>query len=210
MVATTNDSSREWDVETDVVVVGSGGAGLVAAVTAGEGDLQVTLLEKADSLGGTTATSGGSIVAGGSPIQREAGIDDSPARLVDDLLEKNHGECDPDVAWAIAEESGRTIEWFVDDLGWDVAVNTGPYGRVGHQTFCRHWLQDDEGVIQRDGSVLVDRLTDAARARGVELLTNAPVTDLVVEDGAVVGVVAGKGHEERIRAGAAIAPRGQS
>jgi succinate dehydrogenase/fumarate reductase flavoprotein subunit len=49
----------EWDRECDVVVLGSGGAGLSAAVTAAAGDLSVIVFEKAATVGGTTAVSGG-------------------------------------------------------------------------------------------------------------------------------------------------------
>jgi len=54
-------SSEKWDLETDVVVVGSGAAGLTAAVVAANEGLKVILLEKTDKFGGATAFSGGGI-----------------------------------------------------------------------------------------------------------------------------------------------------
>ncbi len=50
---------RQWDLETDVLVVGSGGAGLTAAVAAHDGGARVAVIERSDKIGGTTAVSGG-------------------------------------------------------------------------------------------------------------------------------------------------------
>ncbi len=49
----------QWDSETDVVVLGSGGAGLAAALTAAASGAAVAIYEKAATVGGTTAVSGG-------------------------------------------------------------------------------------------------------------------------------------------------------
>ena len=66
-----------WDDETDVIVVGTGAAGLVAALAAHEEGASVTLLEKADVVGGTTAISGGVIWVPGNRQMAEAGLSDS-------------------------------------------------------------------------------------------------------------------------------------
>ena len=50
---------QTWDIETDVLVVGTGGSGLVAAIIAHDEGAKVTLIEKTNEVGGTTAVSGG-------------------------------------------------------------------------------------------------------------------------------------------------------
>lgn len=63
--------------ECDLLVIGSGAAGLSAAVTAAHGGLRVIVAEKDAVLGGTSAWSGGWIWAPGNPVCAAAGTSDS-------------------------------------------------------------------------------------------------------------------------------------
>lgn len=71
---------RQWDDEIDVLVVGSGAAGLSAAVVAASGPerTQVLVIEKSALLGGTSATSGAGVWIPCSPLAAEAGYPDTP------------------------------------------------------------------------------------------------------------------------------------
>jgi hypothetical protein len=66
-----------WDREVDVLVFGSGAAGMAAALVAAQEGLQVLLCEKSSQIGGTTAVSGGEIWVPASRHAREIGIADS-------------------------------------------------------------------------------------------------------------------------------------
>ncbi|BFM08224.1 FAD-dependent oxidoreductase [Halioxenophilus aromaticivorans] len=70
-------------LEKDVVVVGSGGAGMTAALVAAISGLDVLLIEKTDFFGGTTAWSGGGIWVPCSTQAMEAGVDDSTEQARD-------------------------------------------------------------------------------------------------------------------------------
>jgi 3-oxosteroid 1-dehydrogenase len=66
--------------EFDVVVAGSGAAGMTAALTAADLGLSVVVVEKAGTFGGSTARSGGGIWAPGNAVLRAAGVTDTPAQ----------------------------------------------------------------------------------------------------------------------------------
>ena len=70
---------RDWDGETDLLVVGAGAAGMTAAVIGALEGLRVVLCEKSDMVGGTTATSAGTVWVPGSHQSQAAGIPDTIA-----------------------------------------------------------------------------------------------------------------------------------
>lgn len=77
-VAENTDDSVNWDYEADVVVIGSGGAGLPAALKAMEDGSSVILVEANWDVGGHCAVSGGNLHSGcGTEIQKKYGIQDS-------------------------------------------------------------------------------------------------------------------------------------
>ena len=69
----------KWTESADVVVLGTGGAGLVAAIAAHDFGAKVVLLEKSASVGGTTAVSGGVVWVPNNPHMKEVGVADSRA-----------------------------------------------------------------------------------------------------------------------------------
>ena len=82
----------------DVIVVGSGFAGLSAAIEARNAGCSVLVIEKMRVPGGNSALSGGLIAVAKSPLQEAAKISDSPARLANDMLKAGKGLNHPDPA----------------------------------------------------------------------------------------------------------------
>ena len=76
-------NQQRWDLEVDVAVVGSGGAGLTAAILAHDNGARVAVLERSDKIGGTTAVSGGGIWVPLNHHMAEAGVQDSREEALD-------------------------------------------------------------------------------------------------------------------------------
>jgi 3-oxosteroid 1-dehydrogenase len=76
-VSTPTNTEADWDVVTDLLVVGSGGGGLCAALTAGSLGLQALVVEKTAKIGGSTAMSGGVLWLPDNAVSKAAGVQDS-------------------------------------------------------------------------------------------------------------------------------------
>src|SRR5262245_55783899 len=95
----------------DVVVLGSGAAGLVAALAAADAGADVGLYEKADGLGGTTAMSGGMVWIPANPQARALGVDDSVEDGVRYLMSLSHGLADEALVRAFVETGPEVVAW---------------------------------------------------------------------------------------------------
>lgn len=73
-------SAHAAETEFDVVVIGSGAAGMTSALTAAKRGLRTVVIEKASTFGGSTARSGAGIWIRGNEVLREAGVPDTPAQ----------------------------------------------------------------------------------------------------------------------------------
>ena len=95
----------------DVIVMGSGGAGLTAAVTAAGAGLKVAVLEKGAHFGGTTAVSGGGVWIPASPQAKAAGVDDSVPKARDYVLGVVGNRAERDLIDAYLNRGPEMVEW---------------------------------------------------------------------------------------------------
>src|SRR5215204_4072346 len=168
----------------DVVVVGAGGCGLVAALRAAQQGARVALLEKTDRPGGATALSSKGIQAGGTAFQQKQAVQDSPARYARDIAERNGNRGDPALTERLAHNSVEVAHWLADTLGIELRVLDF---RFGHSAPRSHTWQTDQ--------ILTDLLFGAVqREQKITTFFATSASSLAVDrDGAVTGVVTDKG-----------------
>ena len=111
----TIDTELTWDYEADVVVVGSGAAGLSAAVTAAIESASVCLIEKAGLIGGTTAVSGGLTWVPNNHHMSEVGVDDSAAEALQHIERNTLGRGDKKLIETYVSEAPKVIRYLEDN-----------------------------------------------------------------------------------------------
>ena len=165
------DDHKEFEYSIPIVVVGAGGCGLSAALSAKENNSEVLVIERDSTPLGTTAMSTGLIPGANTRLQRAAGIEDTPEIFANDIINKTKGETDPEIATSLAIESSKTIEWLIDNYQIPLSL-VDSFLYPGHSVMRMH------GTPNRTGSELMGALCRAAERAGIDVLTNALVTDL--------------------------------
>ncbi len=190
----TSDTAASRDV--DVVVVGSGAAGLCAALSArARGARRVLVAEAEAVVGGSSRLSGGLVMGAGTRYQRALGIHDDAASLYHDYLQLNRWDVDAAVVKRFTEMAGPTVEW-LGDLGVEYHEQL-VYG--GDERVPR------VHVPVGRGQGIVDVLHRRCREADIDIALGRRVDRLLVDGGRVVGVAVG---EDEIRAGAVVLAAG--
>ena len=182
-----------WRRDADLVVVGSGAAGISAALTAAAAGLRVLVLTK-DLIGGATALAQGGLAAAIGPL-------DSAASHVSDTLAAGAGLCEPEVVAALAAGAPGAIDWLAE-LG--ARLETRELRLEGGHSHRRIVHSGDDAT----GAEVHRVLLAALLASGIEILDRTVALDLIVENlaaGATCGGRAGIGTGLRVVDGTASA-----
>jgi predicted oxidoreductase len=179
----------------DLVIVGAGAAGAMAALAAHEQGATFVGLDQLPEFGGTAIVSGGGMSVAGTSMQRERGIDDAPERAFHDMVDQ---QADADEAWVRFYYGHATEQLFgyLRGLGLEYTQITA---NEGDSVPRRH-------VPKGVGLGLMTKLWEVHQERGLQdrWHFNLTAKDLIREDGRVVGVGAedaqGRPHEFRGRA----------
>ncbi len=179
---------KKWDEEIDVVVIGSGFAGLAAAYEAKKAGSSVAVLEKMRVPGGNSIINGGVVAAAGSPKQKAEGIKDSPDLMYNDMLKAglylNHTK----LARMLADQSTPVTQWTIDELGVKY------HEKVVH--LGGHSVPRSYSTWNRSGSAIVNQQLAKLKEIGVKVQTGTFLTGLVVDEaGGIIGVTAKKGYK---------------
>ena len=223
----SDQTDEEQTLDVDVVVVGAGGAGMTAAITAAQAGKSVVILEKTSMVGGNSVRSTGGMNAAKTEWQdaneftEDAGVEKTLATAAEtypdlaDLVATVQAQYDAykanptgyfdsvelfildtlvggknlnnyDLVKTLAENSAPAIEW-LSTIGADLH-NVGSFGGASVKRIHRPLDADGKGVSV--GSYVVPILQQACEDNGVQIIYNAPATEILMDNGAAVGVKA--------------------
>ena len=174
---------EEKTVETDIVIIGAGGAGMAAAIMAHQAGMNFVILEKMPYVGGNTTKATGGMNAAETHYQKEQGIEDSKALFAADTMKGGHAKNDPLLVATLANSSAEAIEW-LDSIGADLPKISFSGGASVNRI---HAPADGSGV----GNYLVDRFSAKLAELGVPVMLNTKATELLADtEGKICGVKA--------------------
>ena len=171
--------------DTDLVVVGAGGAGMTAALRAKEDGVEnVLVIEKMSSVGGATAMSSSSTLEVNTRTQTD---EDSPEMALEDLLEVGNNKNDLVPVTMLATYSGKAVDWLADDEGVDYLPDTGSASAEYRAGRARMHSS-------HSGAGLVKDIESKLEAKGITIMLDTRAYELITDDnGKVTGV---KAHDE--------------
>ncbi|MFC5802989.1 L-aspartate oxidase [Streptomyces formicae] len=184
-----------WSIDADVVVVGSGVAGLTAALRCSAVGLRTVVVTKARLDDGSTRWAQGGIAAA-------LGEGDTPEQHLDDTLVAGAGLCDPEAVRTLVTEGPAAVRRLIDtgarfdtEEGGDIALTR----EGGH-----HRRRIAHAGGDATGAEISRALVTAIRERAIRIIEHALVLDLLTdEDGRTSGItlhVMGEGQHDGVGA----------
>ena len=179
-----SEPTEEKTLDTDLVIVGGGGAGMTAAIRARELGLEVVLLEKMPFMGGALSISGGNQVVMGSQMQKDLGVtDDSSESMVADFMANGANLNVPELIQLYADNVGETSDW--------LQANGITYNLEGGLHKLAEYSHDRELAYTGGGAGAGEALRTAVNDGGTTVLLNTRASELLTDgEGNVTGVVA--------------------
>jgi 3-oxo-5alpha-steroid 4-dehydrogenase len=226
----TRSEIRRWDLETDLLIVGAGVAGVSAAIEARRSGIEALILERQHLAGGSSGISGGvCYLGGGTPLQKALGFDDSIEAMLGYMLAASGPYASTDKIQLYCEHNLEHFDWLVangvryaqkysDEK--EISIADGSLYHCGSERawpFREQFRPAPRGHVPPSehltgGRELMRALLASADALGAKLLVNAEAQRLINErDGRIAGarvVIDGQTQDIRARRGVVLAAGG--
>lgn len=185
-------------LKTDLLIMGAGGSGLAAAVTAANAGLKVIVIEKRKIAGGNTVFAEG-LFGADSPTQKRLLIDARPDKLFKMAMNFAHWTLNPHVLRAFIDRSGDTIRW-LEEKGVKFIVPPLFVNQVPLTWHCP----------ERNGTELIELFMKDCKKLGIKIMYSTSGARIIKDkSGAISGLIAqSAGKEIRISAKAVIIASG--
>lgn len=174
--------AEDVTLDADVVVVGAGGAGLAAAVTAHQAGSSVIVLEKMPKVGGNTILSGGALNAVDEGSETAIANKDSVEKHYTQTIEGGDKQGDPELVRTLVTNAWDGVEWL---KGLGMEFKPGVFTVLGGMWPRAHKPVDPVGTGFFNTYMKYIDAND-----NIKVMLNTKATELVVKDGKVSGVIA--------------------
>ena len=187
-------------LQTDVAIIGGGGAGIPAAIEVARAGGKAVVLEGAAECGGTAAISGGGCCIVGTPLQKSLGIEDTPDMAFEDWVKWGGGQADETWARYYLEHTLHDLYHWAESCGvkWvDMKFQEG--NRV------HRWHRPDNNGL----GLMTALIKSAEKIPNITIMTSTKAGQLITENGRVCGVSAARnGEHVEIRGKAVVVATG--
>ncbi|SUE06602.1 Fumarate reductase flavoprotein subunit precursor [Pantoea agglomerans] len=164
----------------DVVIVGSGGAGLAAAIQAHDEGARVVIIEKMPTIGGNTIKASVGMNAAETRFQKFKGIEDSKELFYEETLKGGQFKNNPVLLREFVELAPEAIEWLANH-----GIELNDITITGGMSIDRTHRPADRSAV---GGFLISGLVKNINSRNIEVLLETSVSEILYENGAVAGV----------------------
>lgn len=176
---------KQESKEADIVVIGSGIAGMSMAVEASRAGAKVIVLEKYEVTGGDSSICTGNFYCCGSKLQNSKGLTNygTPEEVAQFFYAQSDNDANIDICRLVADNGGAAMDWLVE-MGCDFDKKSG------------EGVSDRSMVVKNGGKFIVDTLIAEAKKNGTELMMKTRAVEMLMNSGKVVGVKAREGATE--------------
>nr|WP_072514870.1 flavocytochrome c [Ndongobacter massiliensis] len=179
-VVEKSEQPKEKVEEThDLVIIGGGGAGLIAAISAREAGVQdIVVLEKMSAVGGNTLISGAEYAAPGNELQKKEGIEDSVDLLYEDVMK---GGGNPDLVRYLADHALEGADWLTNDIhvDWEKEL----------MFFGGHSVKRSLIPYGNRGTEIIGKLNKRIEEEKIPVYLNTKATDLETDESGAIKAV---------------------